>query len=109
MTLFRRLSRFVDLLLCVGYIASSVGIMLWIILCIQDGYAGAGLISTSSASYWQQSSTGSSLGLYPFDISMTAGKAVWLLVFGAGSAVSLVGLVLKDRPNTRYKSSVQRP
>ncbi len=100
MTFFRRLSRFVDLLPPVGYIAASAGLWLWIILCVQDGFARP--ISTSPAI------TGRSFGSYPFDTSATTGKTAGLIIFGLGALTWLIGVILQGRSAARYKSSHRR-
>ena len=100
MTPRHRLSRLVDMIIPVGYIGALAGLTLWIILCVQDGYAQPA--STSPAS------TAGKAGPYPFDPSATAGKTVGLVIFGAASAATLLGFILRDRSPTRSKSS-RRP
>jgi hypothetical protein len=96
MTRRDQLSRLADVLIPVGYIAALAGITLWIILCVQDGYARSA--STSPPS------TGGKAGRYSFDMSGTAGKTAGLLIFGVASAATLVGIILRDRSTPRYKS-----
>jgi hypothetical protein len=89
-----------DVLIPVGYIAALAGITLWIILCVQDGYARP--VSTPPLS------TDGKAGRYPFDMSASAAKTAGLAIFGAASAATLIGLILRDRSTSRYKP-LRRP